>query len=106
MSITPPVGSEGRPAGEHTCGFSPTLDYAGHCGKPATWHVIWTVEMDNTLCCDEHMADALIQWVFFMRHPIGPDCTMPDALFYDDRCEIPRDDQLAQAATAARGEAK
>jgi hypothetical protein len=103
MSIQPPIGTIERPAGELTCGFSPTLDYAGECGQPADWHVMWTVDGANSLCCDPHMADALTKWVFFMRHPISPDCTQPEAEFCEDRCEIPCD-CASWAETASRGE--
>lgn len=104
MTLTPSMQGEARPPGDHTCGSTPAGDTADHCGQPAAWHILWTVQADHSLTCTEHMADALKQWVFLDRHPISPDCTMPGALWSWDgnRCEIP--DMAAIATDILRWE--
>ncbi|GAA4626903.1 hypothetical protein GCM10023196_037040 [Actinoallomurus vinaceus] len=85
MRLTPQFNGE-RSDHDRTCGYGTPEN---HCGKPATWHVLWTVDGTNSLDCDEHMADAEKQWVFYGRHRLGPHCLHPEALFYEDRCEVP-----------------
>jgi hypothetical protein len=90
--ISPPITGQGRPAGDLTCGRGTPED---HCGAPATWHILWTADLSHGVVCDEHMAEARRRWVYVARHRIVADCTMPDALFFDDRCEVPMPPDLA-----------
>lgn len=61
-----------------------------NCGAPATWHVIWTAQLDNGLCCDEHMAEARRVWAFFAAHPHAIECDMPGTAFLaaENRCVV------------------
>lgn len=65
-----------------------------YCGKDATWHVIWTSDLENGLACDEHMDEIRRRWMFFAVHPYEPTCSMPDAVYvYDEnRCVIDEDE--------------
>ncbi|MFJ3950308.1 hypothetical protein ACIPXV_09585 [Streptomyces libani] len=84
------------PKGEHrydgtqSCGYKPTAA-SEDCGQPATWHVMWDGQLDNSLTCDEHMTLIQQRWMYADRHPVTADCTMPGALwvFVNDRCEFP-----------------
>jgi hypothetical protein len=75
---SPPLLGD-RPAMDQTCGR-----WLGttNCGKPATWHFMWTPEGDNGLTCDEHHDEALRVWTHHDRHPITAVCTMPDANWF------------------------
>lgn len=84
MELTPSFNGS-RPPGERTCGYG-TPD--NHCGRLATWHILWTVQGDNSLDCDEHMAKAQTRWVYFARHPLSPDCTLKGAIWRKDRCVV------------------
>lgn len=91
-SITPPITGGGRFAGDLTCGRGTPED---HCGAPATWHILWTVDLENGVVCNEHMGEAQRRWVYVERHSISPDCTMPDARWFENRCEVPIPPDLA-----------
>lgn len=69
----PPLGSE-QPDGISTCSCGPDDDL---CGKPATWHLIWTPDGENGLACDEHAAWANANFTEYDRHPFGGVCCMP-----------------------------
>lgn len=43
-------------------------DVADACGKPATWHIFWTPDLENGICCDHHAAEARSRWVFYAIH--------------------------------------
>lgn len=81
---------EPRYGADQTCAYKPS-EAIEDCGKPATWHVMWDAELDNSLTCDEHMALIQQRWMYADRHPVTADCTMPGALwvFLNDRCEFP-----------------
>ncbi|MET7687973.1 hypothetical protein ABZT06_08330 [Streptomyces sp. NPDC005483] len=89
---------EPRPGSTQTCGYKPS-GASEDCGKPATWHVMWDVQLDNSLTCDDHMALIQQRWMYADRHPVTADCTMPGALwvFVNDKCEFP-----TSATSAAR----
>lgn len=81
----------------------------GYCGKPAAWHVFWTVETDNSVACDEHMAEAEKAWAWYDRHPVSSVCTMPGAVVFWSWNEPPGccrwhvdDDELVAQANAER----
>ena len=61
------------------------------CGKPAVRHVIWDERWENGFVCEEHLAELGTVWVFLAAHPVGPDCSMPGAMFFSEenvcRCE-------------------
>lgn len=94
-----------RPVGDQRCGYSPTHNEADYCNKPATWHVMWDSELDNSGACDEHMKLIESRWVFDDRHRRGADCNMPGSLwsYRNGCCYVPTDD--ATASTAATVEA-
>lgn len=75
----PPPLLGDRPALDQTCGR-----WLGdtNCGRPATWHFMWTQDGDNGLCCDEHHDEALRTWTHHDRHPITAVCTLPDANWF------------------------
>lgn len=52
-----------------------------HCGKPATWHIIWTPAGENGLCCNTHMDEARHTWSFLAAHPYDPICSVAGAVF-------------------------
>lgn len=86
---------EPRPGAAQTCGYKPA-GVPEDCGRPATWHVMWDGQLDNSLTCDEHMTLIQQRWMYADRHPITADCTMPGALwvFLNDRCEFPTEAQV------------
>ncbi|WP_282686303.1 MULTISPECIES: hypothetical protein [unclassified Streptomyces] len=101
--ITPSLGRfvDGS---SHRCTYSPSDTDAADCGHPATWHIAWTVELDCGLACDTHMAAAR-RFPYLDRHPLSPDCAMPNARWHfdDQRCHVPGDDSpLLAAATQTR----
>lgn len=83
-----PQGPE-RPYDDRRCGFTPTLRPEDACLVPATWHVLWDVEMHNSVNCDEHMTAVRRSSVYLARHRLGPDCIMPGAEWCEDRCLVP-----------------
>ncbi|MFF7851891.1 hypothetical protein ACFZDF_30530 [Streptomyces sp. NPDC007910] len=101
-----PILPEGKPFDELGCAYKP-IGATGVCGKPPTWHVMWEPSSGyNSLTCDEHMALAQRRWVYADRHPMGPDCTMPGALWeYTHRwCVIPDDHPALAVARALNGD--
>lgn len=74
----PPLFGE-RPLMDQTCGRW----FGDHnCGKPATWHFMWTEDGENGLCCDEHHDEALRVWSHHDKHPMTAVCTMPDSSWF------------------------
>jgi hypothetical protein len=64
---------------------------------------MWDGErFDNSTTCDEHMQLIQQKWMYDDRHPIGPDCTMPGALwlYREHRCEFPTEETNAVASVA------
>lgn len=91
MSIQPPHGPGFRPEPAPP-GFCHRWMDDHPCGKPATWHIIWDSYLSNGLCCDEHMEEARIHWVFWAHHPYEAACSdFPHAHFSEghNRCVIP-----------------
>lgn len=86
----PSIGREVN-ASQQQCTFSPDNTPATDCGQPATWHILWNLDIDNSLACDQHMAFADWQHAYIDRHPVGPDCCMPDTVWLDiaKRCAYP-----------------
>jgi len=73
-SVTPPQGDE-MPVMDASCGYG----YPGPlCGRPATWHIIWTPDTDNGMACDEHAAHAAARWAWYDRHPMTETCSAPE----------------------------
>ncbi|MFF4179649.1 hypothetical protein [Streptomyces sp. NPDC001750] len=64
--------------GDPRCGSQPALG-AETCGKPATWHVLWTATppAPMSLLCDRHMAQARAELVYTDRHRAAVICDMP-----------------------------
>lgn len=103
MNTDPFVPKHGpRPGGQQLCRYSPTGRVDDDCGEPATWHVMWDGDCDNSVACDTHMQLVLRCWVFDDRHPVGADCTMPGALwlFKGRRCEVPSESTDVSASAA------
>lgn len=82
---TPPMGDP-RPFGGSTCGRSegPTHD---ECGKPATWHVLWTADGHASGTCDEHYDEVRRRWAFRDAHLFGGVCNMPNTVWIDSDAE-------------------
>lgn len=76
----------------HTCMYRANPDPG--CGAPGTWHIAWDAGRQS-ISCDDHMAVVKARWVYEDRHRISPDCGMPNARWFPDRCEVP-----AESATA------
>lgn len=71
------------------------------CGADATWHVIWSPDMENGLTCEEHAEEVRRLWAFWSLHRYELTCSMPGkALFHADvdRCVLP-EPTTARAAT-------
>lgn len=84
------------------CAYSPTGREEDDCAAPATWHVMWDGDFDNSFTCDTHMKLVEARWMFDDRHPVGPDCGMPGALwlYSKQRCGCPDEPTVVQAAAA------
>lgn len=96
-----PFVPKGKPRpGDQTCGYTEAGEY---CGQPATWHVLWDGDLDNSVTCDEHMMLIQRRWVYDDRHPVTADCTMPGALwmFRLKCCQFPSEAADQQAAEAS-----
>ncbi|WP_037649794.1 hypothetical protein [Streptomyces flavidovirens] len=91
-------------ASPQLCTYSPGDTDANDCGVPATWHIAWDAQMENGLACDQHMAEAQQRFAYFDRHPISPDCGMPNAHWFFElkRCGYPDDPATQEAAEARR----
>jgi len=92
-----------RPAGQQLCAYSPTGRHQDYCHQPATWHVMWDGDLDNSLTCDQHMDLIQRRWMYDDRHPVVADCGMPGALWLYKlkRCEFPS--EPAQAGAERQG---
>lgn len=77
-----------------------------NCGRPATWHIIWTVDLENGTVCDEHLEEARREWVFFAVHPYEPSCAPPALFFWPENfCRKPEDDQGVSTVAYAEANA-
>ncbi|MFF6940432.1 hypothetical protein [Streptomyces lavendulae] len=90
--------------GDPTCGHR-FADAPAACGRPATWHIAWTLvtPADFTLLCDEHLAVINAQSVYADRHPAEVVCDMPGfgwLIATPSRCVIATTDMVGQAAAA------
>jgi hypothetical protein len=99
--MTDPFVPDRGPAdpSRHTCMYR-TNPNPG-CGAPGTWHVQWDTRRQS-ITCDEHMDGIRARWVYTDRHPLSPDCGMPNACWLPDRCEVPGTPTLTTATAAAR----
>jgi hypothetical protein len=63
---------------------------AGPCGADAEWHVIWSSDIDNGLCCQAHYDEARERWAFYAAHRYEMECSMPGAVFVEaeNRCRV------------------
>ncbi|MEU3990103.1 hypothetical protein AB0F24_17300 [Streptomyces platensis] len=95
-----------RTSGDQTCGYKPSTA-SEYCAAPATWHVMWDGEFDNSFTCDGHMELIKSRWMFDDRHPVAADCGMPGALwmYKKHRCELSLSATPATHAAAHVGEA-
>jgi hypothetical protein len=64
-----------------------------HCGREGKWHIIWTSDCENGICCDEHYAETRDRWAYFAAHEYRMECSMPGAvyIFAENRCVIDED---------------
>lgn len=71
-----------------------------HCGRPATTHIIWNMQAENGLACDEHAVEAR-RWAYAGMHPYEMVCSIGGARWLpdEDRCVVD-DDDLGLEATA------
>ena len=91
-----------RTPGDQTCGYKP-VTASEYCAAPATWHVMWDGELDNSFTCDTHMELIKSRWMFDDRHPVVADCGMPSAFwkYNDNRCELSISTDAASHAALA-----
>lgn len=93
VGFTPPMGAR-RQDRFDTCGFNPSMIEGEECGKPATWHIIWTLDGENGSACDEHHASSTAAYVCVCSHRRGPDCMMPGSFILwppENRCVVDGD---------------
>lgn len=107
-ALTPPLGPR-RQHLFHQCGYNASVVEGNECGKPATWHIIWTLDAENGAACDEHYENAKANYVFVCAHQRGADCMMPNSvvLFDENRCVVegePIDGPVLLASVARSGE--
>jgi hypothetical protein len=97
----PPIGGH-APALQCNRLTGGTFDQPDYCGRPGTWHIIWTADAENGIACDEHADEARRLWVYFGLHAYDPVCSMPGATYLpdEDRCVID-EDSLGLTAAAA-----
>lgn len=62
------------------------------CKKPALAHVSWGAFGGRfSFFCETHIGPMTERVRYFKFHPVGPDCGMPGAIFYNDenvcRCD-------------------
>lgn len=86
--ITPPIGRI-LDTSQQRCGFSPGDTDETTCNAPATWHIVWDVDLENGLACDQHMTCAQ-QYAYLDRHEVTPDCSIPGSMWDFDgrRCLV------------------
>lgn len=98
--ITPPIGRL-VDTSRQRCTYSPGDTDANDCGQPATWHIAWDTDIENSLACDEHMAYAQ-QFAHLDRHPVGVDCAMPGTSWHFElkRCIGPGDTDAVSLVAA------
>lgn len=91
--FSPPLGGAAPPLQCNRALEGPLDNPTRYCGKPGTWHIIWTADCENGIACDEHYAEAKSRWVFYAAHPYEPVCSMPGAVFLVDenRCVVDED---------------
>jgi hypothetical protein len=90
VTVTPPLGpvEDGIViASTGTCGRA-IGGWGKLCGAPAKWHIIWDLDTENGLACDEHADEARSLWCPIQVHERGPDCAMPGSMWIEEerRC--------------------
>lgn len=97
----PPIGGVAPPLQCNRL-FNNDFRHPVYCGKPATWHIMWTADLENGIACDEHAQEARERWVFYAIHEYEPACSMADfgAVYVHaiNRCVIDGDPSLEAAA--------
>lgn len=93
MSLTPPLGGNAPPLQCNRL-MGGTFDEPELCGKPGAWHVIWDLDLNNGICCDEHAEEARRLWVFIGFHPYSEVCSIGGARWLPDKdiCVVDDDD--------------
>ncbi|MET7722937.1 hypothetical protein [Streptomyces mirabilis] len=65
------------------------------CGRPATWHIAWTLEpgVASSFACDVHMDAIRAEYVYTDRHPVGAACPLPGMTWWGlhGRCALDLD---------------
>jgi hypothetical protein len=58
------------------------------CGEPATWHVIWTDDGENSLVCPGHLDDSKTFGPVQIHTTANGACSMPGSIWlrYEERC--------------------
>jgi hypothetical protein len=105
MSALPPLGGVAPPlqcnrwmggtfgGGDEIC-----------CGREGKWHIMWTSDLENGICCDDHYQEARARWAFYAAHEYRPDCSMPGAvyIFAENRCVVDEDGLGLEELESAR----
>ena len=92
MGQAPPLQCNRLMSGDHQYATIDPPSGLPHCGQPATWHIMWTADLDNGLACVEHMEEARRKWTYYAAHPYEPTCSMPGAFFVDELNQCFADD--------------
>lgn len=72
------------------------------CGKEPVEHVAWAGGSAGFVCV-EHRGELGTVWLFQQRHPVGHDCGMPGAYWYEQENVCRCDDELPTAEKQAVG---
>lgn len=105
MSALPPMGGVAPPLQcNRDLNGNPGSGDERLCGREGKWHIIWTSDLENGICCDEHYDEARKRWGFYAVHPYKPDCSMPGAVyvFADNVCVVDEDGLDLPELVAAR----
>lgn len=75
-----------------------------HCGREGKWHVIWTADCENGICCHEHYDEVRRLWAYYAAHEYRMECSMPGAVFIEaeNRCVVDEDGLGLRELVSAR----
>lgn len=84
----------------HTCMYGQTPGPG--CGAPGTWHIDWGNDCAS-ISCNTHMEVVQARWVYARRHPLAPDCGMPNVIWTPDGCTAGPEPHGVVLAVSVRG---
>lgn len=100
MTPHPPMYDE-RQWTDRTCGYEAPI--GNRCPNLATMHVLWTVDGDNSIDCDQHWNETKQRWTYVLAHPLEAVCCAPGStwVFAENRCLIEGLDESVPALAEA-----